>query len=85
MNLWLVWTKDVYIPVYCFNQYDSWRIDRDYAKLGLTQDYVNKYRDLINSMINYVEAGVRVKEKWVHKTVRPVKAEFKKVFNRRRV
>jgi len=83
MNLWIVWTEDIYIPVYMFNQQDSWRIDRDYAKLGLTQDYVNKYRDLIDSMINYVEAGVRMPQKWVHKRVRPVKAEFKKVINRR--
>jgi hypothetical protein len=83
MNLWIVWTKDIYIPVYMFNQYDSWRIDKDFAKLGLTQDYVDKYRDLINSMINYVEAGVRMPQKWVHKRIRPVKAEFRKVINRR--
>jgi len=83
MNLWIVWTKDIYIPVYCFNQYDSWRVDRDYAKLGLTQDYVDKYKSLIDSMVNYVEAGVRMPQKWVHKRIRPVKVEFKKVFNRR--
>jgi hypothetical protein len=82
MNLWIVWNKDIYIPVYCFNKYDSWRIDRDYAKLGLTQDYVVKYKPLIDAMVGYVESGVKMKEKWVHKTVRAVKAEFKRVVNR---
>jgi hypothetical protein len=33
-------------------------------------------------MINYVEAGVRMPQKWVHKRIRPVKAEFRKVINR---
>jgi hypothetical protein len=83
MNLWIKWTKDIYIPVYMFNQQDSWRIDGDYAKLGLTQDYVAKYRDLIDSMINYVEAAVRMPQKWVHKRIRPVKAEFRKVVGRK--
>jgi hypothetical protein len=83
MNLWIVWTKDIYIPVYCFNQYDSWRIDRDYAKLGLTQEYVEKYRGLIESMVNYVESGVKMREKWVHKKIRPVKPGFRVVRNRR--
>jgi len=83
MNLWIVWTKDIYIPVYMFNQYDSWRIDKDYAQLGLTQDYVNKYKSLIDAMVNYVEAGVRMPQKWVHKRIRPVKVEFREVAKRR--
>jgi len=83
MNLWIVWSKDIYLPVYLFNQFDSWRIDRDYGKLGLTKDYVDKHKNLIDAMINYVEAGVKTPQKWVHKTIRPVKPEFRKVANKR--
>jgi len=83
MNLWIVWSKDTYIPVYMFNQYDSWRIDRDYEKLGLTKDYVEKYKPYIDTMINYVEAGVPTPQKWVHKTIRPAKPEFREVRGRR--
>jgi hypothetical protein len=83
MWMWIVWNKDQYVPVYMFNQYDSWRIDRDYDKIGLTKDYVDGRRQLIDAMINYVEAGVRMPQKWVHKSIRPVKAEFRKVINRR--
>jgi len=83
MNLWIKWTKDTYIPVYMFNQYDSWRIDRDYAKLGLGKDYVEKYKPYVDAMINYVEVGVPTPQKWVHKTVRPVKPFFRKVVDRR--
>jgi len=83
MWMWIKWNKDVYLPVYMFNQYDSWRIDRDHDKIGLTKDYVDGRRQLIDAMINYVETGVRMPYKWVHKRIRPVKVEFKKVFNRK--
>ena len=83
MNYWIAWTKDIYIPVYMFNQYDSWRIDRDYDKLGLSEDYVMKYKALIDAMVNYVEAGVKTPQKWVHKTIRPVKSDFREVRGRR--
>jgi hypothetical protein len=83
MWMWIVWNKDQYVPVYMFNQYDSWRIDRDYDKIGLTKDYVDGRRQLIDAMINYVETGVRMPQKWVHKSVRPVKVEFRKVFDRK--
>jgi hypothetical protein len=83
MWMWIVWNKDQYVPVYMFNQYDSWRVDRDYDKIGLTKDYVDGRRQLIDAMVNYVETGVRMPQKWVHKRIRPVKVEFRKVFDRK--
>jgi len=76
-SIWYLWNPDQLIPVYFFTDREAYRIDKDYAKLGLTQDYVNKYRDLIDAMINYVETGKWLPVKWVHKRTRPVKpAEF---------
>jgi len=83
LYLWILWSKDAYVPVYLFNDYDMLRIDRDYGKLGLEKDYVERYKTLIDAMINYVEAGVPTPQKWVHKTIRPVKAEFREVKGRR--
>jgi hypothetical protein len=83
MWMWIVWNKDQYVPVYMFNQFDSWRIDRDYDKIGLSKDYIEGRKQLIDSMISYVETGVRMSQKWVHKTVRPVPYRLQKVENKR--
>jgi len=76
LAVWYVWNPDMLIPVYFFNDSESYRVDKDYSKLGLAQDYVIKYKDLIDSMVGYVEVGRWLKVKWVHKKVRPVPKEI---------
>jgi len=71
--LWYVWNPDVLIPVYFFTDRETYRIDKDYSKLGLTQDYVSKYKYWIDLMVRYVEVGVWLPVKWMHKTTRPAK------------
>lgn len=75
-NFFLRWYPDFYLPVYWFNSRQAWRIDRDYMQLNLSKDYVDRYSSLINSMIAYVETATPTPQKWVHKTVRPVKAKI---------
>jgi hypothetical protein len=83
MNQWLVWNKDSYVPIYFFNKFDSYRLDRDYTVLGVDKAYVNQYWGLIDTMIKYVETGVKTPHKWLHKKIRPAKVETREVRNRR--
>jgi len=71
--IWYGWNPDQLIPVYFFTDRDVFRIDKNYAMLSLTQDYVNKYKDWINLMIQYVETGKWLPVKWMHKVTRPAK------------
>ena len=71
-SVWYLVDFNQLVPVYFFTDKESYRIDKDYAKLGLTKDYVNQHQDLINQMIDYVETGKWLKVKWMHKTRRPV-------------
>jgi len=72
-HIWYAWNPDVLIPVYFFTDRETYRIDKDYSKLGLTQDYVSKYKNWIDLMIQYVEIGKWLPVKWMHKTTRPAK------------
>jgi len=72
-SVWYVWNPDYLVPVYFFNSKESYRIDRDFQRLGLTGDYVKKYNYLIRAMIDYVEEGVRLNYKFMHKGLRTPK------------
>ena len=65
--IWYVADFDHLVPVYFFNSKESYRIDKDYEVLGLTEDYVKKHEQYIKAMIDYVEAGKWLKLKWMHK------------------
>jgi len=66
-SVWFSWSPQSLVPVYFFNSRESYRVDRDYSKLGLSREYVDSHRDLINAMIDYVEAGKWLNVKWMHK------------------
>ena len=70
LSVWLNWNPQTLIPVYFFNSTEAYRLDRDYEKLGLTRDYVNSHRDIIDRMIEYVETGRRLDISWMHKSTR---------------
>ena len=69
-SIWYLADFDVLLPVYFFTDRECYRIDRDYGKLGLSEDYVERYKDLIDAMIQYVETGKWLKVKWMHKSRR---------------
>ncbi|RLG75144.1 MAG: hypothetical protein DRO12_05890 [Thermoprotei archaeon] len=66
-SIWYLADFNRLVPVYFFTDRECFRIDKDYERLGLTEDYVDKHRDLIDAMIEYVETGRRLKVKWMHK------------------
>ena len=66
-SIWYLADFSKLIPVYFFTNSECFRIDKDYEKLGLTEDYVEEHRDLIDMMIDYVETGKRLSVKWMHK------------------
>jgi len=72
-SIWYLVDFDSLIPVYFFTDRECFRVDKDYGKLGLDESYVNKYRDLIDAMVDYVEFGKRLKVKWMHKHRRPAR------------
>jgi len=69
-NIWYVWDPDYLVPVYWFNHREAYRVDRDFEMLRLTGDYVKKHNHLIRAMIDYVEEGVRLNYKFMHKGLR---------------
>ena len=66
-GVWLIWDPERLIPVYFFNKLNTYRIDRDYQVLGLSKDYVDRFRRYIDIMIDYVEMGKELTIKWMHK------------------
>ena len=77
-SVWYVWDPDTLVPVYWFSEREAHRIDRDYEMLGLTEQYVEAWRELIDAMIDYVEAGRWLRIKWMHKG-RRVPAALEKI------
>jgi len=75
--LWLETTWDTAI-VYWSSEREAHRVDRDYEMLGLTEEYVDAHRELIDAMIDYVEAGRWLRIKWMHKG-RRVPAALEKI------
>jgi len=65
--IWYLADFDRLVPVYFFTDREAYRIDKDYQRLGLTKDYVEERRELIDAMIDYVEFGKRLRVKWMHK------------------
>jgi len=72
-NIWYVWDPDTLVPVYWFSEREAHRVDRDFEMLGLTGEYVRKHNYLIRAMIDYVEEGVRLNYKFMHKGIRTPK------------
>jgi len=66
-SIWYLADFEHLVPVYFFTNCECFRIDKDYGLLGLTEDYVEQHRDLIDAMIDYVEFGKRLSVKWMHK------------------
>lgn len=67
LGVWYGVNFNTLLPVYFANHKESYRIDKDYMKLGLSKDYVQQYEDYINDMIEYVESGKKLSVKWMHK------------------
>jgi len=72
-NIWYLASFDILLPVYFFTDSEMYRIDKDYSRLGLTKDYVEKHKEAIDAMIDYVETGKWLSVKWMHKSRRPAK------------
>ena len=76
-SVWYVWDPDTLVPVYWFSEREAHRVDRDFEMLGLTGEYVRKHNYLIRAMIDYVEEGVRLNYKFMHKGIRTPRATEK--------
>jgi len=72
INVWYVWDPNKLIPVYFGNSRVFYRIDQHYDVLGLSKSYVDQWWDAIQAMIEYVESGRWLKNRWMHKKIRPV-------------
>jgi len=75
-SIWYLADFSKLIPVYFFTDKECYRIDKDFGLLGLTEDYVEEHRDLIDAMIEYVETGKWLKVKWMHKGRRVPKLNY---------
>ena len=80
-HIWYLWRPEELIPVYWFNSRVSYMILEDHDMLGLSKDYVEKHKAMIEAMIDYVEVGRRLKVKWMHKGCRTPKISEKLYVN----
>lgn len=68
--VWYNWHYEQYIPAIIFNRkYCSTLLSPEaQMALGVSPSYVERHREAIQNMIDYVTTGVKLKESWRHKT-----------------
>jgi len=68
--VWYNWHYERYIPAVIFNRsYCSTLLSPEaQMTLGVSPSYVERHREAIQNMIDYVTTGVKLKESWRHKT-----------------
>ncbi|MEM1555450.1 MAG: hypothetical protein QXM54_02850 [Desulfurococcaceae archaeon] len=67
---WYNWRYESYIPAIIFNRrYCSTTLNADaQSTLGVSQSYIERHKEAIQNMIDYVTTGRLIKESWRHKT-----------------
>jgi len=68
-----MWGPEELIPVYWFNSRESYMKLEDHGMLGLSKDYVEKHKAMIEAMIDYVEVSKKLSVKWLLKGCRTPK------------
>ena len=68
--VWYNWQYERYIPAVVFNRsYCSTLLNPSTQMvLGVSPSYVEKHKEAIQNMIDYVTTGTKLKESWRHKT-----------------